>query len=81
MGSVSRALKQVLETHGVSQYRIAKVLEIERNTVYRWVKGAADPSGETIADIVTALQQINPAAAEDFVYQYLGEILDQREKL
>lgn len=75
MGRISYALQQVIETHKVSQYRIAKTLGIERNTVYRWVKGIADPSGETIVGLVVALQQINPRAAEDFVYWYLGQVI------
>lgn len=80
MGKVGHVLQEVLETHSVSQYRISKVLGIERNTVYRWVKGKADPNGDTIVAITLALHEINPAAAKDFVYRYLGEIVDSSKE-
>jgi transcriptional regulator with XRE-family HTH domain len=76
MGSASQALRKVLETHEISQNRLAVVMGISRANVGRWFHGL-DPSAENIAEITKALKQIKPEAAQDFVYLYLGEILDQ----
>jgi hypothetical protein len=37
------------------------------------------PQGVRIADIVTALKKLNPAAAEMFVELYLGQLLKSDE--
>ena len=39
--------------------------------VSRWVNEVRDPGGETILEIRTALGQINPDAAEEFIRLYL----------
>jgi hypothetical protein len=36
----------------------------------KWVNEVRDPGGETILEIRTALQQINPAASEEFIRLY-----------
>jgi transcriptional regulator with XRE-family HTH domain len=76
MGKAGRVLKQVLEDHGVSQYSLAMQLQIERTTVYRWCNNVRDPSGDTIVEIVTALKELNPEAAREFVRRYLGEVVE-----
>ncbi|MGB3493244.1 MAG: helix-turn-helix transcriptional regulator [Elainellaceae cyanobacterium] len=72
MGKAGRALKQVLETYEVSQYSLAVALNIERNSVYRWVNEKSDPSGEAIVEIVRALKTLKPESAKAFVELYLG---------
>ncbi|MBM0740244.1 helix-turn-helix transcriptional regulator [Phormidium sp. CLA17] len=71
MGKAGKVLKQVLEAHDISQYKLAVTLGIGRTNVYRWVHENRDPYAETIVEIVRALKQINTSAAEDFVNLYL----------
>lgn len=66
-------LRQVLEEYEVSQYSLAMALNIERNSVYRWVNEKSDPSGETILELVRALKELKPEAAKAFVALYLGD--------
>ncbi|NJL21120.1 MAG: helix-turn-helix transcriptional regulator [Leptolyngbyaceae cyanobacterium SM1_3_5] len=76
MGRASQALKQVLETYGITQNKLAVTMGISRANVGRWFHGL-DPSAENIAEITKALKQINPEAAQAFVKLYLGEILEE----
>lgn len=76
MGKVGQALRQVLEKYSISQNKVAVLLGVQRYMVYRWFHEQADPSGETISEITKALKQIHPDAAKEFVYLYLGKILD-----
>jgi transcriptional regulator with XRE-family HTH domain len=76
MGSASQSLKQVLETYGISQNKLAVTMGVSRANVGRWFHGL-DPSAENIAQITKALQQINPDAAREFVQLYLGNLLDE----
>jgi len=71
MGKAGKVLRQVLEEYEVSQYSLAAALNIERNSVYRWVNEKSDPSGETIVDIVRALKTLQPEAAKAFVERYI----------
>ncbi|MGB7444074.1 MAG: helix-turn-helix transcriptional regulator [Coleofasciculaceae cyanobacterium] len=75
MGRVGQALKQALKSYGISQNKLAVALSVDRSIVFRWFHERADPTGETIADIVKALKEINPDAAEMFVELYLGELI------
>lgn len=75
MGRASQALRKVLETYEISQNRLAVVMNISRANVGRWFHGL-DPSAENIVEITKALNQINPAAAEEFVREYLGHLID-----
>ena len=73
MGKAGKVLRQVLEEYEVSQYSLAAALNIERNSVYRWVNEKSDPSGETIVEIVRALKTLDSEAAKAFVELYLGD--------
>ena len=73
MGKAGKALRQVLEEFEVSQYSLAAALNIERNSVYRWVNEKSDPSAETVIDIVRALKTLNSLAAKAFVDLYLND--------
>lgn len=77
MGRAGKALKQTLETYDISQNRLAVVLGVERNKVFRWFHEQVDPTAETVADIVKALNQVNPAAANTFIDLYLGELVER----
>lgn len=79
MGKAGKALRQVLEAHSISQNKLAVALGVKPSVVFRWFHEQTDPSAETVSDIAKALQNIAPAAAEEFVRLYLGEFLqDQR---
>jgi hypothetical protein len=73
MGKAGKALKQVLETYGISQNRLAVVMEIGRSNVHRWVYQVADPVGDAILDIRRGLRKIDPAAAAEFIRLYLDD--------
>lgn len=79
MGRAGKALRQVLEEYGISQNKLAVKLEVRQNVVFRWFHEQNDPSGETIAEIVLALKQINPDAARAFNQRYLGRLIDDEE--
>lgn len=75
MGKAGKALRQVLEKYGISQYRLASTLGIERNNVSRWVREERDPTAERVVDIVKALAEMNADAAREFVQIYIaGEV-------
>jgi transcriptional regulator with XRE-family HTH domain len=80
MGKVGESLKQVLEKYGISQNKLAVILEVKPYAVYRWYYEQIDPRAETIADIAKALQGINPDAADEFVKLYLGDYLQDQDK-
>jgi len=76
MGTASQALKQVLETYGISQNSLAVALGIDRSAVFKWFHGQRS---ETIVEITKALKQMNPDAAREFVRLYLGNLLDDAD--
>lgn len=78
MGKAGQALKQTLERHNISQNRLAIALGVERPIVFRWFHEKIDPTGETIHQITTALQSLNPKAASSFVDFYLGNFAQHR---
>jgi transcriptional regulator with XRE-family HTH domain len=72
MGQAGKALRQVLETYGISQNQVAVKMGIGRSNVYRWVNEVRDPGAEMVLQLRDALQEINPEAAAEFVRLYLG---------
>lgn len=76
MGRAGKALKSVLDQHKISQNRLAVLLQVDRSVVFKWFHEQRDPTAETVVEIVTALQELNPEAARDFVQCYLGELLE-----
>jgi transcriptional regulator with XRE-family HTH domain len=79
MGKAGKALRQVLETYGISQNKLAVALGVKPFVVFRWFHEQTDPSAETLLDIAKALQGIDPAAAKEFVRLYIGEFLEDQE--
>jgi transcriptional regulator with XRE-family HTH domain len=71
MGKAGKALRQTLETYGISQNQLAVAMGIDRSNVSRWVSEERDPTGEAIAAIKDALEKMKPEAAEEFVVLYL----------
>ncbi|PZO38245.1 MAG: XRE family transcriptional regulator [Shackletoniella antarctica] len=75
MGQAGKALRQVLETYGISQNQVAVKMGVGRSNVYRWVNEVRDPGAEMVLQLRDALQAINPEAGESFVKLYLGKDL------
>ena len=75
MGRASDALKQVLDTYGISQNKLAVTMGISRANVGRWYHGL-DPSTENIAQITQSLKTLNQLAARVFAGFYLGAIFE-----
>ncbi|KZL49699.1 transcriptional regulator [Nodularia spumigena CENA596] len=71
MGKAGKALKQVLEIHGISQNKLAVTIGTGRSNVHRWVNEMTDPVAEAVLEIRDALKKISPAAAEEFIRLYL----------
>jgi len=80
MGKAGKALRQVLETYGISQNKLAVVMGTPRSIVFKWFHEHRDPTAETVVDIAKALQTIEPASAKEFVRLYLGEFLEYQEQ-
>ncbi len=74
MGRAGKALRQVLETYGISQNRLAIAMGVNRATVNQWFNETRDPLAESIPEIVAALESLNEAAAKEFIALYLGRI-------
>ncbi len=51
MGRAGSALRQVLETYGISQNKLAVTMGTDRANVNRWVKDLRDPAGDVIFEI------------------------------
>ncbi|PSB06400.1 XRE family transcriptional regulator [filamentous cyanobacterium CCP1] len=79
MGRAGKALRQVLQTYGISQNKLAVALKVRPSVVFRWFHEQVDPNGETIVEIVLALKAMNPDAAEAFIRSYLGELMQEDE--
>ncbi len=80
MGRAGTALRQVLETYGITQNRLAVAMGIGRSNVHRWVNEVADPVGDAILDIRNALEKIDPEAAKAFTLLYWERrINDEKE--
>ncbi len=79
MVKVGKALKQVLETHKISQNKLAVLMGISRANVHRWVHEQRDPAGDVIVEIKKALDQLNPAAGDEFVRLYLYDVAGDEE--
>jgi transcriptional regulator with XRE-family HTH domain len=73
MGQAGKALRQVLETYGISQNQVAVKMGIGRSNVYRWVNEVRDPGAEMVLHLRDALQEIDPEAATEFIKLYLSE--------
>lgn len=80
MGRAGKALKQTLETYKISQNKLAVVLNVDRAVVNRWFHEQVDPNAETVAEIVIALQKLEPIAAKIFIQLYLGDLLQKDER-
>ncbi len=44
---------------------------VARSTVNQWVNEVSDPLADSIPDIITALEELEPAAAQIFLQRYI----------
>jgi transcriptional regulator with XRE-family HTH domain len=65
MGRAGKALKQVLETYGISQNQLAIAMDIGRSTVNHWVNEVSDPLAEAVTEIVKALGNLDTATSPE----------------
>jgi transcriptional regulator with XRE-family HTH domain len=72
MGRAGYALKQALETYGISQNRLAVSMGIDRAVISRWARELRDPTAQSIVEIQQALQRMLPEASRKFVEVFLG---------
>lgn len=79
MGKAGEALRQVLESYGISQNKLALTLGVKPSVVFRWFHEQTDPSAETVRSIAKALQGMEPAAADEFVRLYIGDFLENQD--
>ena len=79
MGKAGEALRQVLESYGISQNKLAVTLGVKPSVVFRWFHEQTDPSAETVRSIAKALQGIDSAAAKEFVRLYIGDIAEDQD--
>jgi predicted transcriptional regulator len=75
MGKAGKALRQTLETYGISQNKLAVTLRVDRSVVFHWFHENRDPSAQTVVEIAEALKSINPEAAAEFIRLYVGDYL------
>ncbi|MGB3509331.1 MAG: helix-turn-helix transcriptional regulator [Microcoleaceae cyanobacterium] len=73
MGRAGKALKQVLESHNISQSQLAIKMGIGRANVHRWANEIRDPSAQTMLEIRDALKKIAPDAADKLIWLYLND--------
>ncbi|MGI8934869.1 helix-turn-helix transcriptional regulator [Leptolyngbya sp. BC1307] len=71
MGRAGKALKCVLQEHGISQNRLAVTMGVARSTVNQWVNEVSDPLADSIPDIINALDVLEPSAAQIFLQMYI----------
>jgi Uma2 family endonuclease len=77
MGKAGEALRQVLESHRISQNQLAIALKVERGFVGRWVHERRGFNSDTVVDIVKALHNFHPSAAREFIQLYLGNEIEE----
>jgi predicted transcriptional regulator len=76
MRKAGRVLRDVLNTYGISQNKLAHAMGVRSSVVYRWFNELIDPTGDSLVKMVVALKSIDIDAAREFVQRYLGEILE-----
>ncbi len=81
MGKAGKVLRQVLQTYGISQNKLAVTMGVRNTVVARWFHEQVDPNSETVVNLVTALNELNPEAAQNFIDLYLGDIVKDRNRL
>lgn len=77
MVKAGKALKRVLEIYPITQNKLAVVMGVNRSSVFGWVNEIADPPGDTVVKIRKALQEIEPAAALEFVRLFWRDLEDE----
>jgi transcriptional regulator with XRE-family HTH domain len=77
---MEKALREALETYGISQNKLAVALGVDRSRIFKWDHEQRDPSAETVVQIAEALKGINPNAAVEFIQLYVGDFLQNEDQ-
>ncbi len=77
---MGKALREALETYGISQNKLAVALGVDRSRIFKWDHEQRDPSAETVVQIAEALKGINPNAAVEFIQLYVGDFLQNEDQ-
>jgi len=80
MGKAGQALRQTLDTYGISQNKLAVTLGVDRSMIFKWYHEKRDPTAETVVQIAEALHNLNPDAAAEFIRLYVGDFLKREEE-
>jgi transcriptional regulator with XRE-family HTH domain len=72
MSKAGNALKQVLQSYGITQYQLSAIMGVNRSNFSRWLRGERDPLADVVVDMYWALRSINPSAAKEFLRLYFG---------
>jgi transcriptional regulator with XRE-family HTH domain len=81
MGKAGQSLRQALDVHGISQNQLAVALRVDRSMIFKWYHERRDPTAETVVQIAEALKSINPEAAAEFIWLYVGDFLKDSDFL
>ena len=77
---MGKALREALETYGISQNKLAVALGVDRSMIFKWYHEQRDPTAETVVQIAEALKGINPNAAVEFIQLYVGDFLQNEDQ-
>jgi transcriptional regulator with XRE-family HTH domain len=77
---MEKALREALETYGISQNKLAVALGVDRSRIFKWDHEQRDPTAETVVQIAEALKGINPNAAVEFIQLYVGDFLQNEDQ-
>ncbi|MBD2081739.1 helix-turn-helix transcriptional regulator [Leptolyngbya sp. FACHB-17] len=77
MSRAGSALRQVLESHSITQYQLSAMMGVNRSNFSRWLRGERDPLAEVVVEIYKALKSVNPKAASEFIRLYLEVAPDE----
>ena len=77
---MGKALREALETYGISQNKLAVALGVDRSRIFKWDHEQRDPTAETVVQIAEALKGINPNAAVEFIQLYVGDFLQNEDQ-
>lgn len=77
MSRAGSALRQVLESHSITQYQLSAMMGVNRSNFSRWLRGERDPLAEVVVEIYRALKSVNPSAASEFIRLYLDLAPDE----
>ncbi len=80
MGKAGQALRQVLDTHNISQSLLARELGVEHPIVFRWFHEHTDPTAETVFETALLSYRFMEIAATGHVGIHCSQTM-QRDRV